>query len=134
MGCSRSLAVNPSLYKKLPYDPVKNFEPISLTLIVPFLLVVNPELPAKNIQELITYLKAHPGKVNFGTAGSGASNHLSMELFMATAGVNMSHIPYKSSPAAVTDLSNRLDFRVLKQPVGLGYSPQQAHRKASSPG
>ena len=104
MGSSGSLAVNPSLYKKLPYDPVKNFEPISLTLIVPFFLVVNPELPAKNIQELITYLKAHPGKVNFGTAGSGASNHLSMELFMATAGVNMSHIPYKSSPAAVTDL------------------------------
>jgi tripartite-type tricarboxylate transporter receptor subunit TctC len=104
MGSSGSLAVNPSLYKKLPYDPVKDFDPISFTLIVPFFLVANPEFPAKNMQELIAYLKAHPNEVNFGTAGSGASNHLSMELLMATTGVKMSHIPYKSSPAAVTDL------------------------------
>jgi tripartite-type tricarboxylate transporter receptor subunit TctC len=104
MGSSGSLAVNPGMYSKLPYDPIKDFTPISLTLKVPFFLVVNPSVPAANLKELVTYLKANPGKVNFGSAGSGASNHLSTELFKSVTGVTMVHVPYKGSPPAVTDL------------------------------
>jgi tripartite-type tricarboxylate transporter receptor subunit TctC len=104
MGSSGSLAVNPGIYAKLPYDPIKDFVPISLALKVPFFLVVNPSMPVNSVSELIAYLKANPGKVNFGSAGNGASNHLSAEFFKTAAGVNMVHVPYKGSPPAVTDL------------------------------
>jgi tripartite-type tricarboxylate transporter receptor subunit TctC len=104
MGSSGSLAVNPGMYAKLPYDPVKDFTPISLTLKVPFFVVVNPSIPAGTVKELVAYLKANPGKINFGSAGNGASNHLSAELFKSVTGVNMVHVPYKGSPPAVTDL------------------------------
>jgi tripartite-type tricarboxylate transporter receptor subunit TctC len=104
MGSSGSLAVNPGMYAKLPYDPIKDFVPISLTLKVPFFVVVNPSLPATSIKELVAYLKANPDKVNFGSAGNGASNHLSAELFKSVTGVAIVHVPYKGSPPAVTDL------------------------------
>ena len=104
MGSSGSLAVNPGIYAKLPYDPIKDFTPISLTLKVPFFVVVNPSLPAGSIKELVAHLKANPGKVNFGSAGNGASNHLSTELFKSVTGVSIVHVPYKGSPPAVTDL------------------------------
>ncbi len=104
MGSSGSLAVNPGMYAKLPYDPVRDFTPISLALKVPFFLVVHPSVPATSVKELVTYLKANPGKVNFGSAGNGASNHLSSELFKSVTGVTMVHVPYKGSPPAVTDL------------------------------
>ncbi|MBS0338762.1 MAG: tripartite tricarboxylate transporter substrate binding protein, partial [Proteobacteria bacterium] len=104
MGSSGSLAVNPGMYSKLPYDPVRDFTPIALTLKVPFYLVVNPSIPANNVKDLVAYLKANPGKVNFGSAGSGASNHLSTELFKSATGVSIVHVPYKGSPPAVTDL------------------------------
>ena len=104
MGSSGSLAVNPGMYAKLPYDPVKDFTPISLALKVPFFIVVHPSLPATTVKELVAYLKANPGKINFGSAGNGASNHLSAELFKSVAGVNIVHVPYKGSPPAVTDL------------------------------
>ena len=104
MGSSGSLAVNPGMYSKLPYDPVKDFTPISLALKLPFFIVVNPTLPATTVKELVAYLKANPDKVNFGSAGNGASNHLSAELFKTVTGVSMVHVPYKGSPPAVTDL------------------------------
>jgi len=104
MGSSGSLAVNPGMYAKLPYDPIRDFTPISLTLKVPFFVVVNPSVPATNVKELVAYLKANPGKVNFGSAGNGASNHLSAELFKSVTGVEIVHVPYKGSPPAVTDL------------------------------
>jgi tripartite-type tricarboxylate transporter receptor subunit TctC len=104
MGSSGSLAVNPGMYAKLPYDPIKDFTPISLTLKVPFFVVVNPVVPATSIRDLVAYLKANPDKMNFGTAGNGASNHLSAELFKSVTGVAMVHVPYKGSPPAVTDL------------------------------
>lgn len=104
MGSSGSLAVNPGMYPKLPYDPARDFTPISMVLKVPFYVVVRPEFPANSIRELVTYLKANPNKINFGSAGNGASNHLSAELFKSTAGVSMVHVPYKGSPPAVTDL------------------------------
>lgn len=104
MGSSGSLAVNPGMYAKLPYDPVKDFTPISLALKVPFFLVVNPTVPAGSVKELVAHLKANPGRINFGSAGNGASNHLSAELFKSVTGVAMVHVPYKGSPPAVTDL------------------------------
>jgi tripartite-type tricarboxylate transporter receptor subunit TctC len=104
MGSSGSLAVNPGMYAKLPYDPIKDFTPISLGLKVPFFLVVNPSIPGASVKDLVAYLKANPDKVNFGSAGNGASNHLSAELFKSVTGVSMVHVPYKGSPPAVTDL------------------------------
>ncbi|MBK8065366.1 MAG: tripartite tricarboxylate transporter substrate binding protein [Betaproteobacteria bacterium] len=104
MGSSGSLAVNPSMYSKLPYDPIKDFTPISMALKVPFFVVVRPDFPANSIRELVAYLKANPNKVNLGTAGAGAANHLASEYFKSTAGVSMVHVPYKGSPPAVTDL------------------------------
>lgn len=104
MGSSGSLAVNPAMYAKLPYDPIRDFTPISLGLKVPFFLVVNPSVPGATVKELVAYLKANPGKVNFGSAGNGASNHLSTELFKSVTGVAIVHVPYKGSPPAVTDL------------------------------
>ncbi|MEO8203074.1 MAG: tripartite tricarboxylate transporter substrate binding protein [Betaproteobacteria bacterium] len=104
MGSSGSLAVNPGMYAKLPYDPIRDFTPISLALKVPFFLIVNPAVPASSVKELAAYLKANPGKINFGSAGNGASNHLSAELFKSVTGVSMVHVPYKGSPPAVTDL------------------------------
>jgi tripartite-type tricarboxylate transporter receptor subunit TctC len=104
MGSSGSLAVNPGMYAKLPYDPIRDFTPISMALKVPFFIVVSPAFPANTVKELVAYLKANPGKVNFGSAGNGASNHLSTELFKSVTGVSMVHVPYKGSPPAVTDL------------------------------
>ncbi len=104
MGSSGSLAVNPGMYSKLPYDSVRDFTPISLALKVPFFVVVHPSVPAGSVKELVGYLKANPGKLNFGSAGNGASNHLSAELFKSVAGVDIVHVPYKGSPPAVTDL------------------------------
>ena len=104
MGSSGSLAVNPGMYAKLPYDPVNDFTPVSQALIVPFFIFVHPSFPAATVKELVEHLKANPNKVNFGSAGTGASNHLSAELFKSVTGVSMVHVPYKGSPPAVTDL------------------------------
>ncbi len=97
-------AINPSLYEKLPYDPIKDFAPISLVATTANILVVNPSLPVKTVKELIAYAKANPGKLTFGSAGNGSSNHLAGELFNTMAGVNMTHVPYKGSAAALNDL------------------------------
>jgi len=94
----------PSLLKKLPYDPAKDFEPITLINTTPLVVVVNPGVPAKNIKELIALAKAKPGVLNFGSSGSGGSNHLAGELFNAMANVNIMHIPYKGNAPAMTDL------------------------------
>jgi tripartite-type tricarboxylate transporter receptor subunit TctC len=97
-------AINPVVYNKLPYDAVKDFVPITLTSIVPQILVVNPALPIRSVQELIAYAKANPGKLTFASAGNGASNHLSGELFNTMAGIRMTHIPYKGDTPAMTDV------------------------------
>ena len=97
-------AANPWLYKKLPYDPVKDFVPISAAITSPLVLVVNPEVPAKNVQELIAYAKANPGKVHYGSAGVGNTLHLAGEYFRWRAGIDITHVPYKGAPAALNDL------------------------------
>jgi tripartite-type tricarboxylate transporter receptor subunit TctC len=97
-------AINLSLYKKLPYDPVKQFTPVSITHSIPRVLVIHPSIPAKNVAELITYGKANPGKLNFSSAGSGSTSHLAGELFKAMSGVDMTHVAYKGSAPAMADL------------------------------
>ncbi len=94
----------PSLMSKLPYDPHTDFEPITLVNTTPLVVVLNPGVPAKNVKELIALAKANPGKLNFGSSGSGGSNHLAGELFNAMAGVKMVHIPYKGNAPALNDL------------------------------
>lgn len=92
-----SFSVNPSAYSKLPFDPVKDFTPISLVSKLPLLLVVNPQLPVNSVKELIDLLKTKPGQINFSSIGNGSTQHLAAELFKAMAGVNMVHVPYKGS-------------------------------------
>lgn len=103
-GTISTHAINASLYSNLPYDPVRDFVPITLIARVPNMLVVNNDVPAKNVAELIALMKANPGKWNFASSGNGTSQHLSGELFKGMAGVQMQHIPYKGSPPALTDV------------------------------
>jgi tripartite-type tricarboxylate transporter receptor subunit TctC len=105
MASIGTMAINPRLYPKLPYDPNQDFQPLSLVLTVPIALVVNPAvLPVQSVAELVAYLKAHPGKVNYASAGAGGSSHLVPEYFKFRAGVHMTHIPYKGGGPAVADL------------------------------
>src|SRR5687768_15052314 len=101
---SPSHAINATLYRKLPYDPVADFTPISLLAEVPNILVIHPSLPARSVKELIALARARPGSLNYGSAGSGSSQHLAGELFKKMAGVSMVHIPYKGGGAVVIDL------------------------------
>ena len=96
--------INLALYPKLAYDPVKDFAPIALAHTLPNVLVVNQNLPAKTVAELITWLKANPGKANYASSGNGGISHLGAELFKAMTGVQMTHVPYKGGAAALTDL------------------------------
>jgi tripartite-type tricarboxylate transporter receptor subunit TctC len=104
MSSSGPLAVNPSLYSKLPYDPVNDLQPIALATKVPLFLVVYPGAPFKSLQELIAQAKANPGKINYASGGSGVTNHLAMEMLKTMAGINLTHVPYKGGPPAVSDL------------------------------
>src|SRR5258706_1769 len=96
--------INPSLYRKLGYDAVKDFAPVSLVAIVPNILVVNNSIPVKDVRELIAYAKANPGKLNYGSPGNGSTAHLSMELFKSMTGTQMVHVPYKGSAGVLADL------------------------------
>ena len=93
MASSGTLAVNPALYSSLPYDSVKDFQPITLAATVPLYMVVNPSIPAQTVAELVALARAQPGKINYGSGGSGVTNHLAMEMFKAAAGIDMTHIP-----------------------------------------
>ncbi|MFC5510265.1 Bug family tripartite tricarboxylate transporter substrate binding protein [Massilia jejuensis] len=104
MGTVGTHAINQSLYKKMGFDPIKDFQPISRVALVPNLLVAHPSQPFKNVKELIAHAKANPGKINFASSGSGTSIHLSAEMFNQMTGVDMQHIPYKGSAPALTDL------------------------------
>lgn len=95
---------NPALYKKLPYDTLRDFSPVSLMALMPSLLIVHPAVPAASTAELIALAKARPGQLNCGTAGVGSSIYLTMALFVNRTGVNIAHVPYKSGAPALTDL------------------------------
>lgn len=104
MATSSTIATNPSLYNSLPFNVQTDFAPITLTAFIPNLLVVHPSVPADNLADFIAYLKANPGKLNFGSAGNGSSQHLSGELFNSLAGVHMVHVAYRGGAPAVNDL------------------------------
>ncbi len=99
-----TLAINPSLYPKLRYDPVKDFEYVSLTHTTPRVLVVHPSVQARTVQELIALAKAQPGRLSYGSAGNGSSSHLSGALFASMADVQLLHVPYKGSAPLLNDL------------------------------
>jgi tripartite-type tricarboxylate transporter receptor subunit TctC len=110
-GTMGTQAINPALYAKLRYDPLKDFAPISLTHITPRVLVVNAALPAKDIGSLIALARSKVGKLSYGSAGNGSSSHLSGALFESLTGVDMLHVPYKgSSPLLVDVLAGRVDM------------------------
>jgi tripartite-type tricarboxylate transporter receptor subunit TctC len=120
MGTVGTHAINQSLYRKLPFDPIKDFAPLTRVAMVPNLLVANPGKPYKNVKELIAYAKANPGKVNFGSSGSGSSIHLSGELFKALAKVDMVHVPYKGSAPAVAELlAGQIDIMFDNMPSAI---------------
>jgi len=98
------LAVNPSLYAKLPYDPLKDFAPILRAVSALNVLVVHPSLPVQSVKDLIAFARVHPGKLNYGSSGAGRADHLAGELFSMMAGVRMQHVPYKGGGPAMTDL------------------------------
>ncbi len=99
-----ALTILPHLRKGLPYDTLRDFAPVSLISVGPFVLMAHPSVPAKNIGELIALAKAQPGKLNYASAGNGVANHLAGELFKQMAGVDIVHVPYKGAPQAVTDV------------------------------
>ena len=103
-GTISSHAINASLYDKLPYDPATSFEPITMYVTLPNVLVVHPSVPANNVREMIALLKANPDKYSFGSAGVGTSQHISGELFNTLAGVKMQHIPYRGSGPMIPEL------------------------------
>lgn len=104
MGTVGTHAINQALYKKLPYDPAKDFAPLSRVANVPNLLVAHPSRPYKTVQEMIAFAKANPGDVTYGSPGSGASPHVSGALFQSMTGAEMTHVPYKGSAPAISDL------------------------------
>jgi tripartite-type tricarboxylate transporter receptor subunit TctC len=99
-----SFVVNPSLYAKLPYDPVTDFMPVSMVNSAPLLLLEHPAVPATSVRELIADAKSHPGQLNFASGGVGSTPHLAGELFKSLADIDVVHVPYKSGPPAVSDL------------------------------
>ena len=128
LGHVGTLAVNPAMFAKLPYDPVKDFVPITLLAKVPSLLVVNAEkMKAKNLKELVEYAKKNPGALNYGSAGNGSSGHLAMAYVALTAGFTATHVPYKGTGPMMTDLlAGRLEATFTGAP------PLLAHVKAGT--
>jgi tripartite-type tricarboxylate transporter receptor subunit TctC len=104
MGHIGTLGVNPSLYANLQYDPIKSFSHLSMLASVHNILVVHPSLPVKNVQELIAYAKANPGKLNYATGGNGSAAHIAMAAFMVATGTEKTHVPYRGTAPAVNDL------------------------------
>ena len=122
---SPSLSISPGLYKKLGYDPVKDFAPITLVAQIPNVLLVHPSVPAKTLKEFVQLAKDHPGKLNFGSGGLGTSNHLGSEMLKGLTGINMVHVPYKgSNEAMVGMIGGHVDIVVI------GVPPTLPHIKA----
>lgn len=101
---SGTLAINPSLYSRLPYDPLRDFAPIGLTVLQPHVLTVHPSIPVRTVADLVRLAKSQPGKLNFASSGNGSLAHLGGELFKSAAGVDVVHVPYKGAAPALVDL------------------------------
>ena len=122
LGHIGTLAVNPYIFARLPYDVNKDFRPISLLAKVPSLYVVHPGVPAKNMGEFLALAKAQPGKLNYGSAGNGSAGHLAFEYLKATSGVFITHVPYRGTGPQLTDLMGaRLDAAAVGAPAVLQF-------------
>jgi tripartite-type tricarboxylate transporter receptor subunit TctC len=122
LGGTGTLAIDPTLYPNVGYDPRKDFAPVGLIATSPLIILVNPSLPAHNVKELIALAKAQPGKLNYASAGRGSGIHLGTVLFAETAGIDLTHIPYKGSGPALTDLLGghvAIYFSSLPPAIGL---------------
>jgi tripartite-type tricarboxylate transporter receptor subunit TctC len=104
LGQSGPISIDPAVYRNLPYDPLKDFAPVTMTTAYPYIMVVNPALGVKTLQEFVALAKSKTDQLNYGTTGVGAANHLVTELFDRKAGIRMTHIPYRGTALAVTDL------------------------------
>lgn len=123
LGTVSSQAINPHLYPKLRFDPVKSFEPVALVAKYPLLLVVAPQLQVSTVQELVAYAKANPGKTYFASSGSGSPAHLAGEIFRAGASIDASHVPYKGGgPAMLALMSNEVQFGFETIPSAIGHA------------
>jgi tripartite-type tricarboxylate transporter receptor subunit TctC len=119
MATSTTLAINKTLYKKLPYDPVKDFAPIGLVAAVPFALIINPEIPARTLAEFIAYAKSKPG-LAYGSAGNGSPQHLGAEMLKSASGIDIRHVPYRGGiPAMVDVVAGHIPFMVSDLPPAL---------------
>jgi tripartite-type tricarboxylate transporter receptor subunit TctC len=98
------IVLNPMLYKKLSYDPVRDLRMLALVTDLPVVMEINPSVPARTVAEFVAYARQNPGKVNFGSAGTGGTIHLAGEMFRQMAGIDMAHVPYKGAGPALTDL------------------------------
>ena len=117
--------INPSLFKTLPFDPVKEFAPVALIANVTNVLAIHPSIPAKSVKELIAFAKAHPGQLNFASPGNGTSSHLAGELFRQVAKIDVVHIPYKGATPAITDLiAGQVSFTMASVLSVLPYAKQ----------
>ncbi|WP_428680985.1 Bug family tripartite tricarboxylate transporter substrate binding protein [Reyranella sp.] len=119
LGQSGPISINPAVYKSLPYDPVKDFAPITMTTAYPYILVVNSESSAKTLQEFVALAKSKPGALNYGSTGVGAANHLVAELFASKAGLKMTHVPYRGTALAVGDLVSGTLNVVFGDPISV---------------
>lgn len=114
------VTMNQHIYAKLPYDPIKDFAPLTIGVRMPIVTVVHPSVPVKNVQELVAYAKAHPGKLTYGSAGNGTSQHLAGELFKSMADVNLMHVPYRGGGPAMNDLlAGQIQMMFVQVPSGL---------------
>jgi len=119
MATSTTLAINKTLYKKLPYDPVKDFAPIGLVAAVPFALIVNPQIPAKTLAEFIAYAKSKPG-LAYGSAGNGSPQHLGAEMLKSASGIDIRHVPYRGGGPAMLDvIAGHIPLMVADLPAAL---------------
>ena len=117
---SMSHTINPSIYKKLPFDPIADFSPVALAATAPNVLVVNPGVGAKSVAELVQIAKSRPGKLNFPSSGNGGVSHLSMEMFRYAAGIDIVHVPYRGAgPALTALLANETQLMMATTPVAL---------------
>lgn len=120
MGTPGSMTINPNLTKKMPYDTLRDFAPISLATISPFVLTVHPSLPVQNVREFVAFAKTRPAQLNYGTSGNGSVAHLSTEYLKALAKIDLVHVPYKGSSLALTDtLAGQLQVLFDNAPVVL---------------
>ncbi len=117
LGQSGPISINPAVYKELPYDPEKDFAPITMTTAYPYILVVNAKLPVKTLQDFVAMVKAKPGEFNYGSTGVGSANQLVTELFSSRAGLKMVHVPYRGTALAVADLLAGQVTAVCADPV-----------------